>query len=89
MSFLSVQESILYKKTRSSQRRSQNSQIPPPCQDIIDNPRPSKKAKKRSYSQQFYIYKDIDVEIEAPNTPESSIPKVLLKPRITIEIPRR
>ena len=46
--------------------------------------------KKRNTSQQFDIYKDIDIELEGRITRESSIlsipPK---KPRIIVEIPRR
>ena len=90
MSFLPAQKPILLNKTRSSQRTSRNSQIPSSYEDIIENPRPSKKAKKQNNSLQFDIYTDIDIEIESLDTRESSIPKVLPKtPRITVEIPRR
>ena len=90
MSFLPVQESTLYKKTRSSQRITRNSQIPSPHEDIDENPRPLKKAKKRNNSLQFDIYEDVDIEIESPNTQELPIPKALpKKPRIIVEIPRR
>ena len=90
MAFPPVQETISYNKTRSSQRISQNSQIPSPRINIDDNPRPSKKTKKQNASQYFDIYKDIDIELDDSNTRELSIlstsPK---KPRITVEIPRR
>ena len=90
MSFPSVRDSISYGKARSSQRISRISRIPSPTKDIDDNPRPS---KKRNISQQFDIYKDIDIESENRNTRESSIllnlPKKPRIPRITVEIPRR
>ena len=90
MSFLPAQKPISYSKTRSSQRIFRNSQIPIPCEDIVESLRPSKKAKKRHNSLEFDIYTDLDIEIEALDTRESSIPKVLPKtPRITVEIPRR
>lgn len=85
-----AQDSILYNRTRSSQRLSQNSQIPPSYKDLDENPRASKKAKKRNTSQQFDIYEDVDIELEDRNTRKSSVLSILPKtPRITIEIPRR
>ena len=89
MSIQPVQESISYRKTRSSQRISRNSQIPS-RNDIDENPRPSKKAKRRNDSREFDIYKDIDTILEGQNNRESSILSILPKrPRITVEIPRR
>jgi len=90
MSFPSVQESTSYSKTRSSQRLSRISRIPSPRKDINDNPRPLKKVKKQNISQQFDIYKDINIELEGRNTQESSILPIPPKePRIVVEIPRR
>jgi len=90
MPFQPAQKPLPYKRTRSSQRRTQNSQIPSLSQDIDDTPRPSKKAKTRNFSRQFDIYEDINIKLNNRNTRESSIisnsPK---KPRITVEIPRR
>jgi len=93
MSIRPVQDSILYNRTRSSQRLSRNFEIPSSFKDIDDNPRPTKKAKKRSNSREFDIYKDINVELKDRNTRETSIisnsPKKPRIPRITVEIPRR
>ena len=93
MSFQLAQKPIPYGRTRSSQRRARNSQIPPPSKDIDDTPRPSKKAKTRNLSRKFDIYEDIDIELKDRNTRESSIisnsPKTPQIPRITVEIPRR
>jgi len=93
MSIQPVQKSILYNKTRSSQRLSRNSEIFSSFKDIDDSSRPTKKAKKQSNSREFDIYKDIDVELKDRNTRESSIisnsPKRPRIPRITVEIPRR
>ena len=93
MSIQPVQKSILYNKTRSSQRLSRNSEIFSSFKDIDDSSRPTKKAKKQSNSREFDIYKDIDVELKDRNTRESSIisnsPKRRRIPRITVEIPRR
>ena len=93
MSFRPAQKPIPYGRTRSSQRRAQNSQTPSPSKDIDDSTRPSKKAKTRNLSRQFDIYEDIDIELNDQNTRESSIisnsPKQRRIPRITVEIPRR
>ena len=90
MSIQPVQESILYRKTRSSQRITRNPQISSPRKDINDNPRPSKKAKKWNNSRDFDIYKDINTILEDQNNRGSSLLSISPKrPRITVEIPRR
>jgi len=90
MPFQPAQKSLSYEKTRSSQRRPQNSQIPSSSKDIDDITQPSKKAKTRNISRQFNIHENINIE---ENTRESSIisnsPKKPRIPRITVEIPRR
>ena len=93
MPIRSVQEPILYNRTRSSQRFSRNLEIPSSSKDIDDTSRPSKKAKKQNISRQFDIYEDINIELKDRNTRESSTllnlsqtPRI---PRITVEIPRR
>ena len=88
--FQPVEKFTSYGRTRSSQRSFRSSKIPSPSKDIDENPRPSKKAKKRNSSRQFDIYEDIDIEVDNRNTRESSILSISpKKPRITIEIPQR